>query len=385
MAIDVGVVGATGAVGRELLLVLEQRGFPVGGLRVFGGERSAGSRVGFCGREVVVERLAEDVSLGGLDVVFFCAGSAVSFAHAERAAGEGALVVDNSSAFRGRADVPLIVPEVNGDGLRAWSAERGLLMRLKKAEVRGVEGAEGAEGMGGGGGGGVVANPNCCAVLLSMVLSPMRRAFGLRGVVVSTYQAVSGAGASAIGELREQCREALDGVLPGDRTRRVFAEPCAFNVFSHDSAVDPATGVNGEERKLIDETRRLLDDQGLAMSATCVRVPVERAHTASVCCELGRDADVREVREVLASAAGVLVVDDRARNAFPTPMKASGGDEVLVGRVRLGGGVLGGPVSFAGGCERGREVQLMLSGDQLRKGAALNAVQIAELVLLDVL
>lgn len=374
MAIDVGVVGATGAVGRELLLVLEQRGFPVGGLRVFGGERSAGSRVGFCGREVAVERLAGGVSFGGLDVVFFCAGSAVSLAYAERAAGEGVLVVDNSSAFRGRADVPLIVPEVNGESLLAWSIARGWSKRM-------VKGAEAMDA----GGGGVVANPNCCAVLLSMVLSPIRRAFGLRGVVVSTYQAVSGAGATAIGELREQSREALDGVLPEDRTRRVFAEPCAFNVFSHDSAVDPATGMNGEERKLIDETRRLLEDQGLAMSATCVRVPVERAHTASVCFELGRDADMREVREVLASAAGVRVVDDRARNAFPTPMKASGGDEVLVGRVRMGGGVLGGPVGLDGGRERGREVQLMLSGDQLRKGAALNAVQIAELVLLDVL
>ena len=354
----------------------------MGGLRVFGGERSAGTRVGFCGREVVVERLAEDVSLGGLDVVFFCAGSAVSFAHAERAAGEGALVVDNSSAFRGRADVPLIVPEVNGDGLRAWSAERGLLMRLKKAEVRGVEGAEGAEGRGEGGGWWRTRTVvRCCCRWCC------RRCVA-RLVAWRCGEHVSGCiGCRRVGdrELREQSREALDGVLPDDRTRRVFAEPCAFNVFSHDSAVDPATGMNGEERKLIDETRRLLDDQGLAMSATCVRVPVERAHTASVCCELGRDADVREVREVLASAAGVLVVDDRARNAFPTPMKASGGDEVQVGRVRLGGGVLGGPVSVAGGRERGREVQLMLSGDQLRKGAALNAVQIAELVLLDVL
>lgn len=338
----VAVVGATGAVGRETISILRERGVAADRVLALASARSTGTRIAFGEREIPVfplrETAAED-AFGLADVVIFAADAETPRAYAPLALRRGAFVIDNSSAFRLEDGVPLVVPEVNGALLEGRQVPR------------------------------LVANPNCSTILLLVALEPLRASFGVRSVVVSTYQAVSGAGLAAIDELRAQSRGALEGVRPDGR---VFAEPCAFNVFSHDSAIDPATGMNGEERKLIEETRKIWNDPRVPITPTCVRVPVERAHSESVLVELRRPAHEEEVRQVLERGAGVRVIDDRAGNAFPTPLKASGHDDVLVGRIR--------PDPGAGFDGRGRSSRwcLWLSGDQIRKGAALNAVQIAE-------
>ena len=336
----VAVVGATGAVGREALSILRERGVPPERVIALASERSAGAGVEYGASRLSVavldERSAER-AFQKADVAIFCADAETARKFVPTAVERGALVVDNSSAFRMDPTVPLVIPEVNG----------ALLDR-------------GAE---------VVANPNCSTILLLVALEPLRARFGVKSIVVSTYQAVSGAGLAAIEELRTQAGEVLAG---RGASPAVFREPCAFNVFSHDSAIDPATGVNVEERKLIDETRKIWGDSRVAVTPTCVRVPVERAHSESVVVELREPVREDEVRLALASAAGVSIVDDRTQNTFPTPLKASGIDDVLVGRIR--------PDPCAGYDGRGRCSRwcLWLSGDQVRKGAALNAVQIAE-------
>jgi aspartate-semialdehyde dehydrogenase len=336
----VAVVGATGAVGREAISILHDRGLARDRVIALASERSAGTRIPYGPGEIPVSVIDEGGAARAFqraEIALFCADAETARRFAPVAVERGALVVDNSSAFRMEPGVPLVVPEVNGDVLD-----------------RGAE---------------VVANPNCSTILLLVALEPLRRRFGVKSIVVSTYQAVSGAGLAAIEELRTQATETLAGRAV---TPKVFGEPCAFNVFSHDSAVDPATGLNVEERKLIDETRKIWGDPRVAITPTCVRVPVERAHSESVLIELREPAREDEVRLALASAAGVRVVDDRAGNAFPTPLKAAGIDDVLVGRIR--------PDPGAGFDGRGRCARwcLWLSGDQIRKGAALNAVQIAE-------
>lgn len=339
----VAVVGATGAVGREALAILNERGVARERIIALASERSAGTKLGYGAGEIPVIALDEGSAARAFqraEVAIFCADAETARRFAPVAVERGAFVVDNSSAFRMDPGVPLVVPEVNGALLDA-----------------------GAE---------VVANPNCSTILLLVAIEPLRRRFGVRSIVVSTYQAVSGAGMAAIDELRTQ----TTGVLAGRAASpKVFREPCAFNVFSHDSAIDPATGLNVEEKKLIDETRKIWGDSRVAITPTCVRVPVERAHSESVVVELREPAREDEVRLALGSAAGVSIVDDRASNAFPTPLKASGIDDVLVGRIR--------PDPSAGFDGRGRCARwcLWLSGDQIRKGAALNAVQIAERLL----
>lgn len=348
MSIDTStfaIVGATGAVGRETISILYERGVPANQILALASARSTGARLAYGEREIPVYQLREaaaEDAFGRADVMIFAADAETSRAYTPLALQRGAIVVDNSSAFRLDDDVPLVVPEVNGALLEGRQVPR------------------------------IVANPNCSTILLLVALEPLRASFGVRSVVVSTYQAVSGAGIAAIDELRSQSRAVLEG---SERVRRVFAEPCAFNVFSHDSAIDPATGLNGEERKLIDETRKIWDDPRLSITPTCVRVPVERAHSESVVVELRQPAHEDEVRRVLERAPGVRVIDDRVGNAFPTPLKASGIDDVLVGRIR--------PDPGAGFDGRGRCTRwcLWLSGDQIRKGAALNAVQIAERLL----
>ncbi|MBX3361324.1 MAG: aspartate-semialdehyde dehydrogenase [Phycisphaeraceae bacterium] len=336
----VAVVGATGAVGREALTILHQRGVPAERVIALASERSAGASVeyGSAGLTVVAldERSAER-TFHLADVAIFCADADTARRFVPIAVERGSLVVDNSSAFRMDPTVPLVVPEVNGAQLDA-----------------------GAE---------IVANPNCSTILLLVAIEPLRRRFGVKSLVVSTYQAVSGAGLAAIEELRTQARESLAG---RETTPVAFREPCAFNVFSHDSAIDPATGLNTEEKKLIEETRKIWGDSRVSITPTCIRVPVERAHSESVVIELREPAHEDEIRLALASAAGVSIIDDRAANAFPTPLKASGIDDVLVGRIR--------PDPGAGFDGRGRCTRwcLWLSGDQIRKGAALNAIQIAE-------
>jgi aspartate-semialdehyde dehydrogenase len=333
-AYSVAIVGAPGAVGGELMRVLQDRGFPVAGLRLLASERSAGKTLEFRGRPVAVEALSES-SFEGVDLALFAADSATSRAFAPIARRAGAVVVDNSSAFRADLDCPLVVPEVNDEAL---------------AYHRGI-----------------VANPNCVATLLCVAVAPLQRCFGLRRLQVATYQSASGAGAPAMEELIASTEAFLAG-RPFEP--KVLPHPYAFNVFSHNDVVDLDTGYNGEETKVMAETRRILGAGALPVGVTCVRVPVLRAHTLAVTAELDAPVPPAAVLEALAEAPGLRVVDDRAANHFPMPVEAQGRGEVLVGRVRRD---LGDP--------SGRSVALMVAGDQLLKGAALNAVQIAERLL----
>ncbi len=324
----VAIVGATGAVGQELLALFTERNFPMGELKLFASARSTGKTLTFGGEMYTLKALPESGDLGA-DMVFSSAGGSLSKAHAWRWAERGAVVIDNTSAWRMDERAPLVIPEINGE---AALAHRG-----------------------------VVANPNCSTIVALMALAPLHRAFGLKRVTIATYQAVSGAGAAGIAELEGQTRAALAGepLRP-----QKFAHPVAFNLFSHDSEVGE-DGYNVEERKLTLESRKILNAPELAVSATCVRVPVFRAHSEAIHAEFARPVTAAEVRQVLSGAAGVRVVDDRYKNHFPMPAEASGQDDVLVGRIRD-------DVSLPGG------VAMFVSGDQIRKGAALNAVQIGE-------
>jgi aspartate-semialdehyde dehydrogenase len=326
---SVAVVGATGAVGREFLAVLAARGFPVRQLRLLASPRSVGQRLPFRGEQLPVEALAAD-SFRGVDLALFSAGSAVAREHAPRAQAAGAVVVDNSSAFRLDPAVPLVVPEVNAAAL---AGHRGL-----------------------------IANPNCSTILLAVVAAPLHRAAGLRRIVVSTYQAASGAGQQAIRELRAGLAAQLARTLPPAAV--ALPQPLAGNVFPQVDVFGP-DGYTREEDKLLHELRKILALPGLLVDATCVRVPVERCHSESVAVELERPLAVEAARALLAAAAGVELVDDPSARRYPMPLDQAGRDPVAVGRLRAGR-------VFTPG------LTFWLAGDQLRKGAALNAVQIAE-------
>ena len=330
--LTVAIVGATGAVGAELIACLERRGFPVGELRLLASPRSAGQTLSFRGAPVTVQALDED-SFDGVDLALFSAGASVSRRYAPAAQAAGAWVVDNSSAFRMDEATPLVVPEVN-----AW--------RLDEAPGR------------------LIANPNCVAAIAAVALQPLHARRLVVRIVGATYQAASGAGAAAMEELRASTAAALAGEA---FTPQVLAHPYAFNLFSHDAAVDPETGYNGEELKVIAELRRLLASPELPASFTCIRVPVLRAHAMALTVRFAEPVSVAEARAWLAEAPGVRLVDDVAGNHFPLPSEASGADEVLVGRIRTD---LSDP--------SGRSLALFVAGDQLLKGAARNAVQIAE-------
>lgn len=332
----IAVVGATGAVGLEVLRGLAELGVDRARVAAFASERSAGTEVVYGSSSLRVATLDETAFVDE-GLALLCADEATAKQSRALAARTTCTLVDNSSAFRLDADVPLVVPEVHAATLT------GTRPRL-------------------------VANPNCTAILLCVALEPLRAAFGLDEVVVATYQAVSGKGLPAIAELRRETERALRGEEPSPS---VFRETCAFNVFSHDSAVDPITGRNGEEQKVIDETRRILALPRLRLSPTCVRVPVERAHTEAVRVRLVRAASEAEVRAALGEAPSVVLVDDREQNAFPTPRKAAGKDDVLVGRVRPDAS------EDLDGDGRSHTWSLLLAGDQLRKGAASNALQVA--------
>ncbi|HNQ22886.1 MAG TPA: aspartate-semialdehyde dehydrogenase [Phycisphaerae bacterium] len=324
------VVGATGAVGREFCALLEERRLPARRITLVASARSVGKTLRVAGGTLEVQPLTE-ATFQSVDFAVFAAGGAVSRQYAPIAVSQGTVVVDNSSAFRMDAEVPLVVPEVNAADLKQ---HRGL-----------------------------VANPNCSAAILVLVLAPLHRVNPIQRVVVSTYQAASGAGAAAMQELRTQTVEYLSGrpVRPV-----VFPHPIAFNLFSHDSPVG-SDGYNQEETKLVEETRKILHAPELAVAPTCVRVPVLRAHSESATLTFEHPITVELARETLAGAAGLKVVDDAEQRRFPMPVEASGRDAVLVGRIRRD---LSQP--------DGRGLQLFLCGDQLRKGAALNAIQILE-------
>jgi aspartate-semialdehyde dehydrogenase len=327
----VAVVGATGAVGAELIGCLERRGFPLSQLRLFASVRSAGKSLPFRGRSLAVEPL-DDQSLAGTDIALFSAGGSISRQFAPAAAAGGTVVIDNSSAFRMRDDVPLVVPEINAGELQSNH--------------------------------GIIANPNCVAILCVMPLWPLHREFGLQRVIASTYQAASGAGAAAMEELRESTRAALGG---DEYKPRVLRHPYAFNLYSHDTAVDPATGANEEETKVARELRKIMQLPDLRIGVTCIRVPVLRAHAVSLTLEFDRAVTPAVARALLSNSPGVRIVDDLANNRFPMPIEASGQGDVLVGRIRRDDSD-----------PSGRSLSLFLAGDQLLKGAALNAVQIAE-------
>ena len=324
----VGIVGATGAVGQEFLSLFTERHFPFSALTLFASKRSAGKTLTYGGKTYTLRALPEDGNLD-VDLVFSSAGGSTSKADAWRWAEHGALVIDNTSAWRMDERVPLVIPEINGEAA------------LQNQ--------------------GVIANPNCSTIVALMALAPLHRAFGLKRATVATYQAVSGAGAAGIAELQHQTQAVLVGEEP---VPQKFAHPVAFNLFSHDSDIGD-DGYNVEERKLTLESRKILDAPELAISATCVRVPVFRAHSEAIHAEFAQPVSVAEALEVLASAEGVRMVDDRAANHFPMPREASGQDDVLVGRIRE-------DISSPGA------LAFFVSGDQIRKGAALNAVQIGE-------
>jgi aspartate-semialdehyde dehydrogenase len=330
----VAIVGATGAVGVELLRCLEARNFPLSSLKLLASERSAGKTLAFRGRELEVETLTE-ASFAGVDIALFSAGSGISKRFASAAVKAGAVVVDNSSAFRMDPDVPLVVPEVNATAL---AGHRG-----------------------------VIANPNCVAAIATVALAPLHRAHPIRRLHAATYQAASGAGAAAMEELRESTAAYLRGE---SFEPKVLPHPYAFNLFSHNAEMDPESGYNGEETKVVAETRRILGTEALPVGITCIRVPVLRAHAMALTVKFDEVVPVEEARALLAAAPGVTLVDDRVRNHFPMPSDATGQDDVLVGRLR--------PDS---GDPSGRSLSLFVVGDQLLKGAALNAVQIAELLL----
>ena len=324
----VAIVGATGAVGQEFLRLFAERNFPFKTLTLYASPRSAGKTVVFRGQDLTVQALPEDGNLKA-DIVFSSAGGSISKAHAWNWAAHGALVIDNTSAWRMDERVPLVVPEVNGEAARDHQ--------------------------------GIIANPNCSTIIALMALAPLHRAFGLRRATVATYQAVSGSGAAGITELEDQSR----AVLAGEQTTpKTFQHPIAFNLFSHDSEIGE-DGYNVEERKLLLESRKILGAPDLRVSATCVRVPVFRAHSEAIHAEFERPVSEDEARAVLENAAGLRVVDDRPGNRFPMPLQASGQDDCFVGRIRADSSLPGGLAFF-------------VVGDQIRKGAALNAVQIGE-------
>ena len=331
------IAGVTGAVGQELLECIRGRNFPYSSLKMLASARSKGKKYEFEGVEYVVEELTDE-SLDGVDIALFSAGGSQSKRFCEVAKAKGVVVVDNSSAFRMTPGVPLVVPEVNPEAM---------------ADVRIGKGA-------------IIANPNCSTIIALMAVTPLHRAAGVKRMVASTYQAASGAGQAAMDELWEQTGQLLRGE---PLSHNIWKGQYAFNLFSHNSDIDMETGYNEEELKLLKETRKIWNNENVRVTATCVRVPIMRAHTESINVELERPLTVAQARDILSKAPGVSIIDDRATNTFPTPLDASGKDDVYVGRIRQD---LSSPEGYG--------LDILVCGDQIRKGAALNAIQIAEML-----
>ncbi|MGD2181504.1 aspartate-semialdehyde dehydrogenase [Lusitaniella coriacea] len=328
--IRVAILGATGAVGTELIELLEKRNFPLTELKLLASSRSAGRTLLFKGKELSVEAVSED-AFGDVDLVLASAGGSISKAWASKIVEAGAVMVDNSSAFRLDPNVPLIVPEINPDAAANHQ--------------------------------GIIANPNCTTILMGVAVYPLHQIQPIKRILVSTYQSASGAGARAMEEVKVQSQAILNGQSP---TPEIFPYPLAFNLFPHNSPLNDR-GYCEEEMKMVNETRKIFGAPDLRVSATCVRVPILRAHSEAINLEFEEPFAVDRAREILAQAPGVRLVENWQENYFPMPMEATGEDDVLVGRIRQ-------DISHPCGLE------LWLSGDQIRKGAALNAVQISELL-----
>ncbi len=329
--INVAILGATGAVGQELLRLLEERNFPVNKLKLLASPRSAGSKINF-GEEGLVVEAVNDRSFSNIDLVLASAGGSTSKAWASKAVASGAVVIDNSSAFRMNPDVPLIVPEINPEAAAKHK--------------------------------GIIANPNCTTILMGVAIYPLHQVQPIKRIVVSTYQSASGAGARAMEEVKTQAQAILEQKTP---LAEIFPYPLAFNLFPHNSPLNPE-GYCEEEMKMVNETRKIFNAPDLRISATCVRVPVLRAHSEAINLEFEQPFVIEKAQEIIAASDGVKLVEDWQANYFPMPIDATGKDEVLVGRIRQ-------DLSHPCGME------LWICGDQIRKGAALNAVQIAELLL----
>jgi aspartate-semialdehyde dehydrogenase len=324
----VAVVGATGAVGIEMLKTLEKRNFPVGKLTLLASARSAGKKLTFRGEEVTVQELTKD-AFKGVDIALFSAGGGISKEFAPIAARAGCVVVDNSSAFRMDEKVPLVIPEINAADVKLHQ--------------------------------GIIANPNCTTAITLMALYPLHQAFGVKRIFASSYQAVSGTGAKAIDELRRQ----VDQLVKGQpATMEVYPHQIAFNVLPHvDSFLQD--GYTKEEMKMQNEGRKIMHHPNFRASVTCVRVPVYRAHSVAVHAELEKPATVEAARAVWKKSPGLQVVDDPAKNDYPLPLRCAEQDDCAVGRIRKD-------------CAMENGLAFWVSGDQLLKGAALNAVQIGE-------
>jgi aspartate-semialdehyde dehydrogenase len=322
------VVGATGAVGQEILRTLERRRFPVASLKALASARSVGKKVEFAGKALTIEEL-NDAAFEGVDYALFSAGATRSRQFADACKKAGAVMIDNSSAFRMQSDVPLVVPEINAGDLAKHN--------------------------------GIIAVPNCSAIILGVPLWPLHQAAHIERIIVSTYQSASGAGAQAMAELEGQVQAYAAGK---EMTRSVFPHQIAFNVFSHNTAI-AENGYNEEENKVIEETRKIFHQPALPIVATCIRVPVLRAHSESIVIETRKPLSPEQAREILSKAPGVKLVDNAEKNHFPMPIEASGQHDVLVGRIRR-------DLSHPNG------LALFVAGDQLLKGAAWNAVQILE-------
>ncbi|KAL9243901.1 hypothetical protein vseg_017738 [Gypsophila vaccaria] len=333
------VVGVTGAVGQEFLSVLSDRNFPYKSIKMLASKRSAGKELTFEGRSYIIEELTAD-SFDGVDIALFSAGGGISKQFGPAAVEKGAIVVDNSSAFRMVDGVPLVIPEVNPEAMAGIKF--------------------------GSGKGALIANPNCSTIICLMAVTPLHRRAKVTRMVVSTYQAASGAGAAAMEELELQTREVLEGKPP---TCNIFNQQYAFNLFSHNAPI-LSNGYNEEEMKLVKETRKIWNNIDVRVTATCIRVPVMRAHAESVNLQFEKPLDEVAAKQILKNAPGVVVIDDRASNRFPTPLEVSNKDDVAVGRIRQ-------DVSQDGNTG----LDIFVCGDQIRKGAALNAVQIAEMLL----
>ena len=329
--LTVAILGSSGAVGKEILSLLQERSFPIEKLLLLASHRSAGEIQSFSGTDLIVQETTRE-SFKNVDLILASAGSSISRKWKDEIQNSGALMIDNSSAFRMDDHVPLIVPEVN------------------PADVKKHQG--------------LIANPNCTTILLTLVLAPLTRHIPIKRIVVSTYQSASGAGAKAMEELEKLSKEVLDGLSPKSR---VLPYSLAFNLFLHNSPLQ-SNNYCEEEMKMVNETRKILGQPKLSLTATCVRVPVLRAHSESVNIEFTKPFPVKEAYEILESAPGVEILEDHGKNRFPMPLDVTGKDPISLGRIRQD-------------ISNPNALELWLCGDQIRKGAALNAVQIAELLL----
>jgi len=334
------IAGVTGAVGQEFLRVLKQRDFPYSEMKMLASARSAGKKVEFDGETYTTEELTES-SFDNMDIALFSAGGSISKKYGSIAVEKGCFVVDNSSAFRMTEGVPLVIPEVNPEAMSGMKV--------------------------GSGKGGIIANPNCSTIIALMATTAIQRKVGIERMVVSTYQAASGAGAQAMAELEQQTKELVnEGEI---KTKEIFPWGYAFNLFSHNAPMMD-NGYNEEEMKMVNETKKIWNTDDITIAATCIRVPVMRAHAESINLTLKNELSEEEARQLISDFPGASLIDDRANNRFPMPSDASDQDDCFVGRIRR-------DISQKGN----KGLELFVCGDQIRKGAAQNAVQVAELLL----